>query len=140
MITFDKDGVTLIGYDANGTQFKHNFLEGALYDAMLNTRDAQLAAAIANSQNASNYTTVITGINLSEQAGRPHDPPPAPPQEKNIDDLGNVSFAAFVPALTPYTPLVVTAPSGSIVTVVPDKQAIMYNMILAMFRKEFPGV
>jgi hypothetical protein len=32
----------------------------------------------------------------------------------------------------------VTTGSGSIVTPAADKQAIMYNMILAMFRKEFP--
>ena len=59
MIQFDKDGVTLIGYDADGNRFAHNYLEGALYDDMLTVRKAQIAAASENVQNAANYTNVI---------------------------------------------------------------------------------
>ena len=137
MIQFDKDGVTLIGYDADGNRFAHNYLEGALYDDMLTVRKAQIAAASENVQNAANYTNVINQINLNEAAGRPHDAPPTKPQQKVIDDLGHVSFAPFVPPLPDFVPLKVT-PSGPIKVDVPDKQAIMYNMILALFHKAFP--
>ena len=88
MIQFDKDGVTLVGYDANGNRFAHNYLEGSLYDDMLTVRKAQIAAASENVQNAANYTNVITQINQNEAAGRPHDAPPIKPQQKVIDDLG----------------------------------------------------
>jgi hypothetical protein len=97
MIQFDKDGVTLIGYDADGNRLAHNYLEGALYDDMLTIRKAQIAAASENVQNAANYTNLITQINQSEAAGRPHDAPPIKPQQKVIDDLGHVSFTHSIP-------------------------------------------
>ena len=136
MIQFDKDGVALIGYDANGNRFAHNYLEGALYDDMLTVRKAQIAAASENVQNAANYTNVIEQINLSEAAGRPHDAPPIKPQQKVVDDLGKITFV-FAPPLPDFIPLKFTPP-GPIKVDVPDKQAIMYNMILALFHKEFP--
>jgi hypothetical protein len=40
-----------------------------------------------------------------------------------------------MPAVAPSTGIVNTALAAA----TPDKQAIIYNMILAMFRKEFPG-
>jgi hypothetical protein len=139
MIQFDKDGVTLVGYDANGNRFAHNYLEGSLYDDMLTVRKAQIAAASENVQNAANYTNVITQINQNEAAGRPHDAPPVKPQQKVIDDLGHVSFVPFAPPLPDFVPLVVTGgDTGKIKVDVPDKQAIMYNMILALFHKAFP--
>jgi hypothetical protein len=139
MIQFDKDGVTLVGYDADGNRFAHNYLEGALYDDMLTVRKAQIAAASENLQNAANYTNVINQINQNEAAGRPHDAPPIKPQQKVIDDLGHVSFVPFVPPLPDFVKLVPNAEStGKIKVDVPDKQAIMYNMILALFHKAFP--
>ena len=137
MIQFDKDGVTLVGYDANGNRFAHNYLEGTLYDNMLSTRSAQLAAARENTQAVANYNTVLSTIQASVDAGRPHDSAPAKPLQKVVSDMGDVSYVPFVP---PLADLVVPATngSGSIVTPAVDKQAIMYNMILAMFRKEFP--
>jgi hypothetical protein len=139
MIQFDKDGVTLVGYDANGNRFEHNYLEGSLYDDMLNVRKAQIAATSENVQNAANYTNVITQINQNEADGRPHDAPPLKPQQKVIDDLGHISFVPFVPPLPDFVPLVPNEQgNGKIKVDVPDKQAIMYNMILALFHKAFP--
>jgi hypothetical protein len=139
MIQFDKDGVTLVGYDANGNRFAHNYLEGSLYDDMLTVRKAQIAAASENVQNAANYTNVITQINLNEAAGRPHDAPPIKPQQKVVDDLGKITFVPFAPPLPDFVPLVPSAEgNGKIKVDVPDKQAIMYNMILALFHKAFP--
>ncbi len=137
MIQFDKDGVTLVGYDANGNRFAHNYLEGTLYDDMLNTRNAQLAAARENTQAAANYNTVLGTIQASVGAGRPHDSAPTKPLQKVVSDTGDVSYVPFVPPLADLV-VPVTTGSGSIVTPAVDKQAIMYNMILAMFRKEFP--
>jgi hypothetical protein len=139
MIQFDKDGVTLVGYDANGNRFAHNYLEGSLYDDMLTVRKAQIAAASENVQNAANYTNIITQINQNEADGRPHDAPPVKAQQKVIDDLGHVSFVPFAPPLADFVPLVANAQgNGKIKVDVPDKQAIMYNMILALFHKAFP--
>ncbi len=76
MIQFDKDGVTLVGYDVNGNRFAHNYLEGTLYDNMLSTRSAQLAAARENTQAVANYNTVLGTIQASVDAGRPHDSAP----------------------------------------------------------------
>ncbi len=137
MIQFDKDGVTLVGYDANGNRFAHNYLEGTLYDGMLNTRSAQLAAARENTQAVGNYNTVLGTIQASVDAGRPHDSAPPKPLQKVVSDTGDVSYVPFVPPLADLV-VPVTTGSGSIVTPAVDKQAIMYNMILAMFRKEFP--
>ena len=137
MIQFDKDGVTLVGYDANGNRFSHNYLEGALYDNMLCTRSAQLAAARENAQAIANYNTVLGTIQASADAGRPHDSAPTKPLQKVVSDTGEVSYVPFVPPLADLVAPVTTG-SGSIVTPAVDKQAIMYNMILAMFRKEFP--
>ena len=137
MIQFDKDGVTLVGYDANGNRFAHNYLEGTLYDRMLTTRSAQLAAARENTQAVANYNTVLGTIQASVDAGRPHDSAPTKPLQKVVGDTGDVNYVPFVPPLADLV-VPVTNGSGSIVTPVVDKQAIMYNMILAMFRKEFP--
>jgi hypothetical protein len=137
MIQFDKDGVTLVGYDSNGSRFAHNYLEGTLYDNMLCTRSAQLAAARENTQAVANYSTVLGTIQASVDAGRPHDSAPNKPLQKVVSDMGDVSYVPFVPPLADLV-VPVTTPSGSIVTPTVDKQAIMYNMILAMFRKEFP--
>jgi hypothetical protein len=106
---------------------------------MLTVRKAQIAAASENVQNAANYTNVITQINLNEAAGRPHDAPPIKPQQKVVDDLGKITFVPFAPPLPDFVPLVPSAEgNGKIKVDVPDKQAIMYNMILALFHKAFP--
>jgi hypothetical protein len=54
-----------------------------------------------------------------------------------VSDTGEVSYTPFVP---PLPDLVVpkTAASGAIAAPTLDKQAVMYNMVLAMFRKMFP--
>ena len=62
---------------------------------------------------------------------------------KIVSDTGDVSYAPFDPPLKDLVPAVPSRPapsSGSIVSASapPDKQAIMYNMILALFHKAFP--
>ena len=139
MIQYDKDGVTLFYLDATGKKISHNFLEGTAYDDMLNVRGAQLQALRENTQAVANYNTVLANVQVSVDASRPHDAAPAKPLQKVVSDTGEVSYTPFEPALADLVTPVPNAPSsGKIAVVVPDKNAIMYNMILAMFRKMFP--
>ncbi len=94
MIQFDKDGVTLVGYDANGNRFAHNYLEGTLYDGMLNTRSAQLAAARENTQAVGNYNTVLGTIQASVDAGRPHDSAPTEAATESGERYGRCELRA----------------------------------------------
>jgi hypothetical protein len=139
MIQFDKDGVTLFYIDANGKKFSHNYLEGTAYDEMLNVRGAQMQAMRENTQTAANYTTVLEGLQGNVNTGRGDQMPPAPakPLQKVVSDTGEVSYTPFVPPL-PDLVIPKTIPSGPIAVPALDKQSIMYNMILAMFRKLFP--
>ncbi|MCX6633132.1 MAG: hypothetical protein NTW28_36515 [Candidatus Solibacter sp.] len=137
MMQFDKDGVTLFYVDANGKKISHNYMEGTAYDEMLNVRSAQIQAIRENTQTEANYTTALGNLQASVDAGRPHDAAPAKPLQKIVSDNGEVSYTPFVPPL-PDLVIPKTIPSGPIAAPTVDKQAIMYNMILAMFRKMFP--
>jgi hypothetical protein len=138
MITFDKDGVTLIGYDASGNKFTHNYLEGDPYDIMLSTLNAQQQAARDNATAVDAYNTALATAQLNENAGRPHDAPPVAPQQKIVTDLGVVSYAPFVPALAAFVPLVST-PSGRLVAPAPpDPNAVMRTQVNLIFHKLFP--
>jgi len=138
MIQFDTNGVTLFYIDADGNKVWHNFMDGAPYNDMLTIKCEQQQAATDNLQAASNYTTVIANLQISVDAGRTVAPAPPKPLRKVVSDTGDVTYTAFVPALPD---LVITKPG----TAVPapaapvDQQAVMYNMILAMFRKMFPS-
>jgi hypothetical protein len=139
MIQFDKDGVTLVGYDANGNRFAHNYLEGSLYDDMLTVRKAQIAAAGENANTAASYKNLLDQYAIN--FGRPGCPAlPVKPSQKVIDDLGNVSFVPFVPALPDFVPPHVDPPKP-IKTDAADRDKrddVMYNMIVAIFQKLYP--
>jgi hypothetical protein len=143
MIQFDKDGVTLFYIDANGQRVAHNYMEGTAYDAMLTIRGAQQQAARDNTLAVANYNTELANAQISVSAGRTAAAPPKPLQKMVADADGAVTYVPFVPPLADLVPLVSTPSTvtGLINTALPapaDKQAIMYNMILAMFRKAFP--
>lgn len=144
MIQFDKDGVTLFYLDADAKRISHNYMEGTAYDAMLIIRDEQIQAIRENLQTATNYTNVLKGLQESIDAGRLEGiiAPPKPLQ-KFVADTGEMTFVPFVPPLPDLVIPPAALPNpGKIVVPVVDKQAnqqaIMYNMILAMFRKMFP--
>ena len=139
MIQLDKDGVTLFYIDANGNKVAHNYLEGQAYTDMLTIRDAQISAALANTQAVANYNNVLANVQISVTAGRGDTvTAPAKPLQKVVADTdGAVTYVPFVPPLADIVPLV-GVPSGSIAAPSLDKQTIMYNMITAMFHKEFP--
>jgi hypothetical protein len=140
MIQYDKDGVTLYYFDANGNKVAHSYLEGAAYDEMLQVRGAQLQAQTENMQAVSDYNTKLANAQVSVSAGRTADAPQKPLQHL-VSDKGESTYVPFVPPLKDLVPLVVNATGdGKIAVVVPDRQAIMYNMIQAMFRKMFPDV
>ena len=139
MIQFDKDGVTLFYIDANGQRVAHNYMEGQAYCDMLTIRGAQLQAIGENTQAVANYNNVLANVQISVTAGRGDTvTAPAKPLQKVVADTdGVVTYVPFVPPLADIVPLV-GVPSGSIAAPSLDKQTIMYNMITAMFHKEFP--
>ena len=139
MIQYDKDGVTLFYVDTTGKKFSHYFMEGAAYNDMVNVRDAQLQAIRENTQTVANYETALANAQLSVDAGHTV-PVPAKPLMKVVSDTGETTFAPFEPPLKDLVPAAPTrpAPTGSIKVETQDKQAILYNMVLAMFRKMFP--
>lgn len=139
MIQYDKDGVTLFYVDASGKKVAHNFMEGAAYDDMVKVRDAQLQVVRENTQTASNYATALDNAQQSINAGRPVDAPPKPLM-KVVGDTGEVGYAPFDPPLKDLVIPVAKPDPGAGRIAVPsvDKQAVMYNMVLAMFRKMFP--
>jgi len=143
MIQIDKDGVTLFYIDANGNRVAHNVMDGELYDDMLTIRGDQLQAASDNTQAVSNYNTELANAQISVSAGRTATAPPKPLQKVVADADGTITYVPFVPPLAdlviPITdPSTVTGLVNPTVLAPVDKQAIMYNMILAMFKKAFP--
>ena len=144
MITYDRDGVTLVGHFPDGREFRHNFMEVAAYGEMLNTRDAQLAAIRENTQAVANYNTALANAQISVDNGHAV-VAPSKPSMKVVDDFGAVLMVPFDPPLADLkAPTAPVPPSGGVGgvkrdTSQDDKIAIMYNMILALFRKEFPG-
>jgi len=139
MIQYDKDGVTLFYVDANGKKCSHNLMEGAPYSDMVIVRDAQLQAIRENTQTAANYETALANAQVSVDAGHTV-PAPAKPLMKVVGDTGDTTFLPFDPPLKDLVPAAPTKslPSGGIKVETPDKQAILYNMVFAMFRKMFP--
>jgi hypothetical protein len=134
MIQFDKDGVTLFYIDATGARIAHNYMEGAAYNDMLTVMQAQLQAVRDNTQTVATYERVLTDA----EAAFHFDPAPPKPLQKLVSDTGVVTFASFDPPLRDIKTIKVTPSSGLIAAPSLDKQAIMYNMILALFRKAFP--
>jgi hypothetical protein len=134
MIQFDKDGVTLFYIDATGKRISHYFMEGTAYNDMLTVMDAQIQAERDNTATIATYERTLTDMENNGQ----YDPVPSKPLQKIVSDTGAVTFAPFVPPLRDLVVPKAAPSSGLIAAVVPDKNAIMYNMILAMFRKMFP--
>jgi hypothetical protein len=140
MIQLDKDGVTLFYIDSSGNRVSHNYLEGQAYTDMLTIRDAQLSAASENNQAVANYNNVLANVQINVTSGRGDTvTAPAKPLQKVVADAdGAVTYVPFVPPLADIVPLANVFPSGAIAAPSLDKQTIMYNMITAMFHKEFP--
>src|SRR5450759_3906404 len=145
MVQYDKDGVTLFYIDASGKKISHNYMEGKPYAAMNDIRSAQLLAVTENATEAFNYGTGLAKAQIN--IGRPGFVLPTKPLQKIVSDTGEVSFAPFdppladlvIPTVTPGAPVSGGGLMGAMVAEGgPDTQAIMYNMILAMFRKMFP--
>ena len=142
MIQYDRDGVTLFYVDASGKKFSHNFMEVAAYGDMLNIRDAQLQAIRENTQSVANYETALANCQLNVDAGHTMTVP-AKPLMKLVSDTGETTFAPFDPPLKDLRAPTATIPlpAGSGIkrdTSQDDKQAVLYNMVLAIFRKMFP--
>ena len=155
MIQYDKDGVTLFYIDTNGQRVAAGYTDTERYSTMLTVRGSQQRAVIENAQVVTNYKAALGAIQGTIDQGRVGQNPdvptlaPAKPQQKIVSDTGEVSYTPFVPPLPDLVIPVISATApiaagglmGAMVAAgaaVPDKNAIMYNMILAMFRKMFP--
>ena len=141
MVQIDKDGVTLFYTDANGNRVSATVFDPTNYTKLLQTRGAQVSAVGANALAIANYDTALNNAQASVNAGILV-PPPGKPLMTVVADTGEVTYVPFVPPLADLLIPVKAAPvSTPIVTVSSadsNQQAVMYNMILAMFRKEFP--
>jgi hypothetical protein len=147
MIQYDKDGVTVFYIDAQGNRVAYGPFAGQAYSALLQIMSAQKQAIVDNAQAVANYNNVLGNVQISVNAGR-GDTVTAPAKPLMIvvaDADGTVTHVPFVPPLADLIVPAVTSAGGTVhglvntaVAAPPDTQAIMYNMILAMFRKEFP--
>ena len=145
-IQFDTDGVTLFYIDASGNKVTASFMAGGAYSDMLAIRDEQVAAETVNAQAATNYNNALANAQVSVNAGKGGaELAPTKPTMKVVSNTGVVTFEPFQPPLADLV-MPTPAPAKSMIDQIaatraatPDTQAIMYNMILAMFRKEFPG-
>jgi hypothetical protein len=153
MIQYDTNGVTLFYIDANGQRVAAGYTDTERYSTMLTVRGDQQQAALENARVVTNYKAALSAIQGTIDTGRagqnPDVPTTAPlkPLQKVVSDTGEVNYTPFVPPLAdlviPPTPP--PTPAGGMMGALvaagaakPDTQAIMYNMILAMFRKMFP--
>jgi hypothetical protein len=146
MIQYDKDGITLFYIDANGNRVAYGPFAGQVYTDMLTVRSAQQAAGVANALAVANYNNVLANVQISVSAGRGDTvtAPAKPLQMVVADPIGPndqpvVTYVPFVPPLADIVPLVTIPSAGIIAQPSLDKQTIMYNMISAMYNKEFPS-
>ena len=142
MIQFDTDGVTLFYIAADNSRVSHNFMDGQVYDDMLTILGAQKQAAKDNTKAVSDYTTSLATAQTN--IGRPGFVMPVKPLQKVVADAdGAVTMVPFSPALPDLVlptvdPSSMSGIANPTVAAPPNKQDVMYNMILAMFRKMFP--
>jgi hypothetical protein len=134
MIKYDTDGMTLIG-----PKGRVGPLDGAGYSDLLVILDAQINADGENKTAVEHYTNALKNAQASVDIGRGEtvSAPPKPLQHL-VDDNGVSTYVAFSPALPDLQPPPAATPSGALAQPTIDKQAIMFSMISAMFRKEFP--
>lgn len=143
MVQYDRDGVTLFFIDADGRKHSHNFMEGAAYNDMVNIRDAQIQAIRENTQTIANYETTLANIQISVDAGHAM-AAPTKPLMKVVSDTGETTYAPFDPPLRDLRPTAPSSPAPSAPNLqtgaAKDAQRadVMYNMLLALFRKAFP--
>ena len=142
MVQIDKDGVTLFYTDANGNRVSATVFDPTNYTKLLQTRGAQVSAVGANALAIANYDTALNNAQASVNAGILV-PPPGKPLMTVVADTGEVTYVPFVPPLAdlvalPAAPAPVAKPIVTVSSADSNQQAVMYNMILAMFRKEFP--
>lgn len=144
MIVYEKDGVTLTTIAADGTRVSRSVNDGSAYSDMRDILTQQNEAVRQSGVDALLYTQLIGRMQTSADARLPFGAIPTKPQQKVVSDTGAVTFVPFVPPLpdlvipkpnTPAPPVVVVPVADKIA----NQQAIMFNMILAMFQKMFPG-
>ena len=139
MIQYSKDGTSLFYTDTSGQIVEASVYDTKEFSAMRLVMDEQAQAGRDNALTLNEYNAKLGAIQGSIDVGR-YDNTPAPvkPQMKVVSNTGDVSYAPFSPALGDLKFPVITPSSGLIAAPSIDKQAIMFNIIEAMFRKMFP--
>jgi hypothetical protein len=139
MIQYDKDGATVFYIDDKASKISAGPTDPDKYMALLTIMDAQIAAVTENKTAADLYTQAVKNAQISVDAGRPAPELPVKPKQKIVADTGAVSYVPFAPPL----PDIVNHDENTIASqpfvAGVDKQAIMYAMITAIYRKMFPG-
>jgi hypothetical protein len=144
MIQYDKDGASFIDPT---TGRRVTVFEQPAHQDLQDILDLQMNAVTANKDAADYYNTAIKGLQVSVDAGRADQIPPAPtkPLMRVVSDTGSVTYTPFVPPLpdlviptAPHTPTAIEAIEAARAATV-DKQAVMYAMITAIYRKMFPS-
>jgi hypothetical protein len=138
MIQRSSDGNTLTGVD-NGKSFSHNKMEGAPFDEMLVTLDAQMQAERENTQTLLDYNQKLGNVQGPLDAGQaPAGTPVAPPkpQAKIVSDTGVVSSAPFDP---PLADLVIPKTTPSQVNTGAGGGLSDHDMLLRLYQVAFPN-
>jgi len=122
----------------SGVTTSYGVMDGQFYTDLLEIEGAQQAAALDNTQKEATYRASLSNAQLNVDAGRPPAVLPAVPTMTVVDDFGSTTNVPFIPPLPVIKPLVST-PSGSIAAPSLDKLGIVYNMVSALYKKEFPN-
>ena len=140
MISYGPDGMTLNYTNAAGQPASASIFDGAVYSDLLVTMDLQKSVARDNQTAFNNYAQTVANAQQAINAGQTYPPLPPPPKQENISDTDVVTFTTFANLPTLTQPTVRVAPSLGTFPAAPtvDKQAIMYNMIVAIYNKLFP--
>ncbi len=140
MIQYDKDGVTVYYVDDKGNKISAVPFEGSRYSDLLTIMDAQAAATFENNHAVDIYKTALSNAQLNVNNGHADTVAPPKPLQHIVDDAGKSTYVPFNPPLADLIPLPAHNPAGDGQIAVPtvDKQAIMYSMITAIYRKMFP--
>lgn len=140
MIRFDASGVSILD-PVTGEKVS---IFNPAYDRLGQIKDKQDQAEKDNTKTAYDYTLTLKRLQSDIDAGLiAGTVAPIKPQRKVVSDAGEVTNVPFVPPLPDLVIPKFGEPLPTVIAIpVADKQAnqqaILYNMVLAMFRKMFP--
>lgn len=141
-LVYESNGYTIDTVDdATGKVVSKTNPQDPGYWPLLVVMDKKKQAGYVNSQNQAKYLADVNSYNTALQTGKPLPPIPTKPMMQVVDDSGNVTNVAFVPALPDVmtvTPIPVS-PSGALQPIVGPSQDqkldILINLITQLLNK-----